>query len=324
MRYTFTLGILSACGLLAAPTLADELIVTSESGVVDFIDLDTGATGFRGLCTGTVRSMAVADGIAFMGDEHGTVFSFDLSQNQILGVFSVQSDNAAMAWVGDRLMVAGSNGDVLVVNPDTQSIDQTIPTGQSDVTSIGVDAGGVFVGGLSSIAARAPLGGDDFSIFAACGSQIQAMAFGSNTMFLGGVPFFGTDEAVIYTFDKFVGGVNYTNTFNAPNDGTALLAHGGLLYVGGSDGSIAEMDPDTGEVLRTFVFTQPITGIAPSQGLTTCPADYDTSGDLNFFDVATFINLYIAELPAGDANGDGVFDFFDVQRFIDLFSTGCP
>jgi len=324
MRSTHTLGIFAACGLIGAPALGDELIVANESGIVDFIDLDTGEVGSRGLCTGNVRSMAVADGVAFMGNEHGTVFEFDLAQNTVVRVFSVPADNASMAWFGDRLMVADSAGDLLIVDPVTGTVKQTFETDQFDVTSLGVDAGGVFVGGLSSTAVRAPIGGSQFDVFAVCGSQIRAMAFGSDTMFLGGTLFNGAPEATIYAFDKFVGGVNYNSTFSAPNDSAALLAHGGLLYVGGSDGTVHEMDPDTGDVLRTFNFAQAVVAIAPSEGLTTCPADYDTSGDLNFFDVAVFLNLFVDRLPAGDTNGDGSFDFFDVQRFIDLFNTGCP
>jgi len=49
-----------------------------------------------------------------------------------------------------------------------------------------------------------------------------------------------------------------------------------------------------------------------------CPADLNGDGELNFFDISTFINT----LP--DFNNDGGFDFFDVSQFVAAFSAGCP
>lgn len=324
MRNTLTLGVFLSCGMVCGHAGADELIVTSETGIVETIDLDTGETGHRGVCTGSVKSMAVGDGVLYMGGFQGAVFEFDLDENRVTNSFTVSADHASMAWFGDRLLVADSGGALLTVDPATESVEHSVNTGATLLTSVGVDAGGVFVGGLTSLASRAAIGSDDFSVFAACGSQIGAMAFGSRNMYLGGVVFPGAEEGTIYIFDKFVGGVNYSNTFSVPVDPTSMLVYDGLLYIGGRDGTVIEVDPADGSVLRSFDFVLPITGIAPTQGLAACPADYDTSGTLNFFDVATFIDLFAQRLPAGDTNGDGAFDFFDVQRFIDLFNSGCP
>lgn len=328
MNHSLLASVRSGALVLAAAGLtqhanADRLVVTGGSSVLQYIDLDTGTAGDLGACTGAVLSMAVTGDVMYFGREFGDVYKFDLTTMEIVGSFNVPADNSAMAWDGQRLLIGDSGGKVLFVNPDTGAVEQTITNLGTDVSAIGVDSGGMFVGGQSSLALRAPIGQSNFDFFAACGSFINSMAFGPDTMYLGGSAF-GGSVGTVYRFDKFVGGVNYVGTFPTPNNASAVLAHGGLLYVGGSDGMVHEMDPVSGQILRSFDMQMPVTGIAPSDGLVSCPADYDVSGDLNFFDIAQFIDLFGRRLPAGDTNGDGVHDFFDVQRYIDLFNSGCP
>lgn len=57
-----------------------------------------------------------------------------------------------------------------------------------------------------------------------------------------------------------------------------------------------------------------------------CPADVAAPyGVLNFFDVATFLNMFSGGHPAADlAAPAGRFDFFDVSAFLTQFNTGCP
>lgn len=54
-----------------------------------------------------------------------------------------------------------------------------------------------------------------------------------------------------------------------------------------------------------------------------CIADFDQSGNLDFFDVSAFINAYQDQNPAADLNGDGQFNFFDVSLFINAYNAGC-
>jgi hypothetical protein len=56
---------------------------------------------------------------------------------------------------------------------------------------------------------------------------------------------------------------------------------------------------------------------------TTCNADWNADGTLDFFDVAAFLNDFSSEDPAADLNNDGLFDFFDIQMFLGLFAAGC-
>lgn len=56
-----------------------------------------------------------------------------------------------------------------------------------------------------------------------------------------------------------------------------------------------------------------------------CDVDFaEPFGELDFFDVSTFITLYNAQDPAADLNLDGSTSFFDVSLFIKAFNAGCP
>lgn len=53
------------------------------------------------------------------------------------------------------------------------------------------------------------------------------------------------------------------------------------------------------------------------------PADLNTDGTLNFFDISLFLQLFAAQDPAADFLPDGFFNFFDISVFLQAFSAGC-
>lgn len=56
-----------------------------------------------------------------------------------------------------------------------------------------------------------------------------------------------------------------------------------------------------------------------------CPADLTGDGEVNFFDLALYLDLYNAQDPAADlAPPFGVFNFFDIAAYLDLYNQGCP
>ncbi len=55
-----------------------------------------------------------------------------------------------------------------------------------------------------------------------------------------------------------------------------------------------------------------------------CLVDFDGNGLLDFFDISTFLNAFIAQDPIVDFVPDGLFDFFDISSFLSQFSSGCP
>jgi hypothetical protein len=54
-----------------------------------------------------------------------------------------------------------------------------------------------------------------------------------------------------------------------------------------------------------------------------CDADFDLSGELDFFDISRFLTLFNNGQPAADITGDGEYDFFDISAFLQLFTNGC-
>ncbi|MFG0245542.1 MAG: PQQ-binding-like beta-propeller repeat protein [Phycisphaerales bacterium JB052] len=302
---------------------ADTILFAGTQGTVHALDTDTGAITFRGVCSGPVSSMTVHENTLFLGDHNGSVYTYDLNTDLVSGAFSLNSDASAMAWLGDQLVVADSTGRIDYVDPTTGAVDHSVSNLGTDVTTIGLDAGGLFVGGHSSLAMRAHIGQDDFLFFAACGSFVQSLAFDNDTMYLSGITFFGAEEGTVYLFDKYEGGVNYAGTYPVDSDANATVAMDAMLYIAGTDGIIHEMDPDTGIIARTFETGLDIQAMTPEAGINACPADYDANGQLNFNDVSRFVDLFVNQLIPGDTNGDGEFNYFDISEFLRFYAGGC-
>ena len=54
-----------------------------------------------------------------------------------------------------------------------------------------------------------------------------------------------------------------------------------------------------------------------------CPADLNSDGLLDFFDVGVFLAFFTNGDPAADINDDGTLDFFDVSAFLAAYQAGC-
>lgn len=50
--------------------------------------------------------------------------------------------------------------------------------------------------------------------------------------------------------------------------------------------------------------------------------DLNADGEVNFFDVIQFLNLFNQQASSADFNGDGLINFFDIRDFLDVV-TGC-
>ncbi|MGV6814111.1 MAG: GC-type dockerin domain-anchored protein [Phycisphaerales bacterium] len=314
-----TLASLSATGTAQAETV----LFAGTDGIIKQLDTITGQISDRGVCSGPVSSMTVHGDTLFLGDQHGIVYTLDLTTGLLNGSFPVNSDANAMAWLGDELVLADSAGEIDFMDSFSGEVNSTIAVTSTDISAIGVDSGGLFVGGLSSLAQRTHIGQEDFEFFAACGSMINSMAFGSDTLYIGGISFGGAAEGTVYLFDKFAGGVNYIGTHEVDSDATALVYTDGLLYIAGSSGIIYEMDPQSGQISRTFDTGIDIQAMTLESGTESCPADYDASGSLNFLDVSTFIELFAEQVIPADTNGDGEFNFFDISEFLRIYTGGC-
>ncbi len=95
-----------------------------------------------------------------------------------------------------------------------------------------------------------------------------------------------------------------------------------LVYEAQSSGvyyAIVSATNNTNNIQRYLMnmFTTPLPPVE-------CPADINTDGQLNFFDVSAFLGAFSGMQGDGDFDGNGVWNFFDVSAFLNAFSSGCP
>lgn len=67
--------------------------------------------------------------------------------------------------------------------------------------------------------------------------------------------------------------------------------------------------------------TEPDTPITVGGGL--CPADFNFDAQINFFDVAAYLDAFIAQDPAADLVPDGQLNTFDLAQFLTLYFSPC-
>ncbi len=54
-----------------------------------------------------------------------------------------------------------------------------------------------------------------------------------------------------------------------------------------------------------------------------CPADFNDSGIVDFFDLISYLEAFTSNDPEADLTGDGLINFFDLQAFLTIFGMGC-
>lgn len=54
-----------------------------------------------------------------------------------------------------------------------------------------------------------------------------------------------------------------------------------------------------------------------------CAADFNSDGEVDFFDYLDFVDAFSSNLHVADFNADGIVDFFDYLDFVDAFSSAC-
>ena len=121
---------------------AETILFAGDQGVVHALDTQTGTVSFRGVCSGPVSSMVVHDGTLYLGDNNGVFYNYDVATNLVQSAFFVDTDASAMTWLGDQLVIADSSGRVDYIDPDTGEVDHSVENLSTDITAIGIDAGG--------------------------------------------------------------------------------------------------------------------------------------------------------------------------------------
>ncbi len=92
-------------------------------------------------------------------------------------------------------------------------------------------------------------------------------------------------------------------------------ATGASGYTSNTSGSSVWQPGGMGAVAATIVEGSPVTS---------CFADCDNSGSLDFFDFLCFQNEFANGTAYADCDGSGTLDFFDFLCFQNAFAAGCP
>ncbi len=105
---------------------------------------------------------------------------------------------------------------------------------------------------------------------------------------------------------------------------TVLSSKGRLNFNGWSNGRMLATWSDSrngGE----DIYAQIINADGSLGGSAGCAADITGDGNLNFFDLAAYLDLFNAGDPAADlAPPFGTINFFDLAAYLDAFNAGCP
>ena len=117
-------------------------------------------------------------------------------------------------------------------------------------------------------------------------------------------------DIVENVLDTNIGDINFDGAVDAADLAIATANIGGTGYAQGDvncDGTIDQADLDI------------------ISGTTSCPADLDNNGLLNFFDINIFLTAYnTGNLAVADLDNNGLLNFFDINLYLTSFNAGCP
>lgn len=91
----------------------------------------------------------------------------------------------------------------------------------------------------------------------------------------------------------------------------------------GVSGAIDDVVVTNADPILTFT-TEIIGNELYITAASSCGADLDNNGVLDFSDVSTFLSLFAAGDLRIDYDGSGMLDFVDVSIFLSIFAQGCP
>ena len=241
-----SLAVAAGLALLALPSAASgKLYVGTPNGTVHTADPLLGNFSFATICGGPVSSMVQIGTDVYLGDVNGGVYVFDLTNGSLVNAFSVSNDATDMLVHDGDLLVSGSDGTILRVDPADGTVLETL-TSQFEVQAMALDGDVLYAGtpfGVFEELDLAAVGGS-FSFAGVCGGPINSMLWVDDSLFLGDT------TGNMYLYDETTGFVSYT--FTMPSDAVSLVAEGDDLLVGGSDGVIHRLDRETGAVLDTM------------------------------------------------------------------------
>ncbi|MGJ8635480.1 MAG: alpha-amylase family glycosyl hydrolase [Phycisphaerales bacterium] len=144
-------------------------------------------------------------------------------------------------------------------------------------------------------------------------------------------------ERWIVDGESFVVLANFSNTdytdyqVGLPRSGTwgVELNTQDAVYNGsgfGTSGTIESQSIANGPHPQSGTLDIPAMGvlILRHEPTVVCTPDLNGDGELDFFDLSTFLVSFSKQFPVADFNNDGLYDFFDISAYLSAYSSGCP
>ncbi len=236
-----------------------------------------------------IRGLTYVDGIVFVSNAGSTG-----APGEALVTFDADGTPLGRFPVGDPFDVIPFGDDLLVANIAEDNLDVYEREGPFVRTFHESD-------GITGI---------DFP------EQIAIKASDGNVL-AGG---FSTPQGV-YEYDRETGAqVGYWAANGVR--GVHELGNGNIMFTN-TDGAHS-LDPVTGVITLISPEGDRFISLIDTSPSTSCYADCDESGGLDFFDFLCFQNAFAAGEPYADCDESGGLDFFDFLCYQNAFAAGCP
>lgn len=235
---------LLALTALALPASADTVLLGGDDGMIYAGDPSQGGFSIEVPVGSSIGAMVQLGNRLIVAESDGSVSAYGLGTGLLEGLFSVATDATDMIEHDGTLLISGSDGIIHRVNPATGATIETFDTGfeiaalalEGDVLYAGTPFGAFHVKDLSTE--------DPFTFAGVCGGPINSIISRPDELFLGDV------SGNVYHFDKETEFVIYAYTVT--NDATSIVADGDHFLIGGSNGTVLRVFPDTGQTVSTF------------------------------------------------------------------------
>ncbi len=320
-RSQFIRGLaLATAGLTSGAGFAADVFLGGPGGQIVKGDSQQGNFEFFGTCGGTIDSMIVFENTLYIGTTQGDIYSFDLQTLQPGMFYSVSNDATALASHGQELLVSGSDGSIIRLDPTTgQEVGfyQTqIPQGIGSMTVRGDYA---YIGGSEGSVWRVDLLSGANSYFACvCFTDVQALVTDATHLILA-------EAAGIVSRIRLTNG-QIEQAFGVTPFPRAMQIYDDELLISDNSGQVIRVNAFTGQMVADFnapieVFA--MGGLPEPQ----CASDISGNGLVNLVDLSILLSNFGtfggSRHEDGDIDGDGNVGLGDLSALLTDFGTSC-
>ncbi|MEM7306431.1 MAG: hypothetical protein AAF682_07170 [Planctomycetota bacterium] len=190
------------------------------------------------------NSLAQIGNRLYIGTTSGQILAYNQDNGTLQLAATVPNDATDMAVHEADLLISGSDGSVVRVNPRKGLLEQTFQS-DFDVQALAIDGDVLYAGTPFGVFQKLDLTSPaDFAFAGVCGGPINSMAFTESELYLG------DSTGQVYVYDKFTEFVAYA--YPVDNDASAIVREGDHFLIGGDNGSIRRVEQIFGFLVDTL------------------------------------------------------------------------